>query len=197
MSRLAHLACLACLAPALVLPLAAQHPQAGPSARAAGSRGAAAATALRAARLLRAPHRGGFVFVNPATVSFNATDPASQAAVPASAPVTIRAFIFRPQANTAWNLGVAAAGANFTGGASPIPVSAVTYTSTGTITGGTLTTPSGPTPLSATGATVASGAESSGFLLLAQVTCNFIFHDSWNYVPGTYSQTVTFTLATP
>lgn len=197
MPRFSHPASLAFLAAFLVLPLAAQHPQAGPSARASAARGVAAATALRAARMLRAPRQGGFVFVTPAAVSFNATDPASQADVPASAPVTIHAYIFAPQANTAWNLGVAAAGPDFTSGPSPIPVSAVTYTSTGTITGGTLTTPSGSTPLSATGATVASGVESGGFLLMAHVTCNFIFHDSWNYVPGTYSQSVTFTLATP
>ncbi|MGH9527531.1 MAG: hypothetical protein ACRD2F_12715, partial [Terriglobales bacterium] len=61
---------------------------------------------------------------------------------------------------------------------------------------GTVTTPSSPTPLSTTATTVASGAEGTSRIFLAQVTCNFVFDDSWNYVPGTYTQTVTFTFAT-
>ncbi|MGH9489697.1 MAG: hypothetical protein ACRD17_04230 [Terriglobales bacterium] len=201
MSRFTHLAFLAFLAPALALPLAAQRAAVqggGPAGRATVSRPRAAATALRAARRLRRGGGGGQIFITPTAVSFNATDPASQPAVGASAPVQARIFVSGPSATTSWSLSVSAASADFTGGGSTIPVSAVTYASTGTVKSGngTVTTPSSPTPLSTTATTVASGAEGTSRIFLAQVTCNFVFDDSWNYVPGTYTQTVTFTFAT-
>ncbi len=199
-----HLAVLCALA--LAVPALAQRGgRAGPGVRPGGatvaSHGVAAATAARAARMLRGGGRGGRgrIFVTPNAVSFNATDPASQPLVPGSASVAIRLMIFRPAANTNWTLSLAANAASFTGGPTGIPVSAVTWTSTGTVAGnnGTITTPNGSTALSATAATTASGTEGTGFLFSANVTCNLVFHDSWNYAPGTYSQTVTFTLATP
>ncbi|MGH9526759.1 MAG: hypothetical protein ACRD2F_08800, partial [Terriglobales bacterium] len=171
---------------------------AGPAGRVAVSRGLPAATALRAARRLRRGHGGGRVFLTPTAVSFDATDPASQPAVSASAPVQAQIFVFGPSATAGWSLSVSAASADFAGGGSTIPVSAVTYASTGTVKSGngTVTTPSSPTPLSPTATTVASGAEGTSRVFRAQVTCNFVFDDSWNYVPGTYTQTVTFTFAT-
>ncbi|MGH9491571.1 MAG: hypothetical protein ACRD17_13740, partial [Terriglobales bacterium] len=176
MSRFTHLAFLAFLASALALPLAAQRAPvqgAGPAGRATVSRPRAAATALRAARRLRRGRGGGQIFITPTAVSFNATDPASQPAVSASAPVQARVFVFGASATAGWSLSVSAASADFTGGGSTIPVSAVTYASTGTVKSGngTVTTPSSPTPLSPTATTVASGAEGTSRVFRAQVTC--------------------------
>ena len=199
-----HLAVLCALA--LALPALAQRggrtqPGGRPGGATAVSRGVPSATAARAARMLRGPRPGGQgrIFVTPNAVTFNATDPASQPLVPGSAAVAVRLMIFRPTANTNWTLSLAANAANFTGGPTAIPVNAVTWTSSGTVSGnnGSVTTPNGSTPLSATAATAANGSVGSGSIFSANITCNLVFHDSWSYAPGTYSQTVTFTLATP
>lgn len=159
-----------------------------------------AALAARRAILAAARFGSGSLTVTPAEVDFNASNPTLQPVVPATTPVRAYVSVTTPKGKQAhWSLSVRAMGPSFNSGAGAIPVSAVTWVTTGSLLSGdgTVRPRAGAATLATTRVVTARGTEGTVAPFQALVTCNFRFHDSWTYVPDTYMQSVLFTLAAP
>lgn len=137
--------------------------------------------------------------VAPGLVTFQGTNPSTTPVVAGSSPVQADITITGPRPTHTWTLTVAAQGPTLNSGAATIPVSAMTWTSTGQVLAGTGTVNAvaGPQTLSTANNLVASGSEGGRDPFQARVTVSFSFTDSWSYSVDTYSQTVLFTLTAP
>jgi hypothetical protein len=120
-----------------------------------------------------------------ATLSFPDADPDSAPSIPASGgPLSITAKA-RTTVGSTVTLSVQASG-DLQSGLDSIPISRISWTATGTgFVGGTLSAASAQT----VGTWVSSGSWSG--------TQSYVMTNSWNYVAGTYSATLTYTLTAP
>ena len=146
----------------------------------------------------RSPSQGTLV-LTPTTLLFNASNPALQPTVTATTPVQAYVTITNGRRRAAWTLQISAQGPDLVAGGATIPVSAVAWSASGSVLSGdgTISAQGGSTPLATTAVIAAQGLEGRASPFEALVTCNFSFQDSWNYVPGAYTQTLLFTLAAP
>jgi hypothetical protein len=124
------------------------------------------------------------LLVQPATITFASSDPDTVPIISAP-PVRVTYIVGGPAARP-WTITIRAGGALISG-ASTIPISNVSW----------IATPSPPFrsgTLSTTAQTLATGA---GTAALHRGDVTFRFVNSWNYIVGAYSQTITFTLSSP
>lgn len=124
--------------------------------------------------------------VSPATITFNATNPATVPVVAGSAAATATWTALSVFDNGNWSLTVQAAAPTFTN-CSWVPVSAVTVTCASASVGGIGGTAScaGAFPLSTTPQTVASGSVGGVVSYNYSVTINYTLADSWKYIAET------------
>lgn len=124
---------------------------------------------------------------SPATITFNATNPATSPTDSGSSASTITFTTKGGSHARAWTVQVEATSANFGGGCpSTVPVTQVIVTCGSAIVGGGgggTGGCSGPFNLSTAFQTVASGTESTTNGATYTVTINFTFTDSWAYLP--------------
>jgi hypothetical protein len=112
--------------------------------------------------------------VTPATITFTAPDPDTNATVAGSASASLKFTL--AMGKTAWSVAVSSPG--FTNCAT-VPVSAVTATATCTTTSGTSSCSNGA--LSAAGTTIASGTKANPASAFT-ITIAFTLADSWTYI---------------
>jgi len=119
------------------------------------------------------------------TLSFPDADPDTTAAIPASGgPLTLTAKA-RTAIGSTITLSVQAS-ADLQSGLDTIPISKIAWTATGPgFVDGVLSSAAAQ----AVGAWVSSGSWSG--------TQSYVLSNSWDYVPGTYSATLTYTLTAP
>lgn len=141
----------------------------------------------------------GSLVISQPSLTFAASNPSASPVIPANSPVSAFISITGARPSRTWTLDVKALGPNLVSGSDTIPVNNVSWTATGTMTAGngSITVTTGPVPLSTNVVTTASGSEGNRDPFTATVTYNFSFADSWDFVPGTYAQTVQFTLTAP
>ncbi len=120
------------------------------------------------------------VTVNPATVSFTATNPNSAPVVAGSATSTV-SWVYAPSGKGPWKLTVQAAGGSFSN-CSTVPVSAVTVScATVAVNHGGSGSCAGPFPLSPSAQNVAAGNLQPNSDTVT-ITLNFTLADSWKYI---------------
>lgn len=130
------------------------------------------------------------VTVTPSTISFDATNPATNPAVQGSATAVVQWTL---GSGNKWMIQVQAATPTFTN-CPQIPVSAVTVTCTSIGNGGTASC-AAPFPLSTTPLTLANGSKGGPNYT---VNINYILSDSWKYlVASSCSLSLTYNVQFP
>lgn len=200
--RRAALLALACAAFAPAVALAQRARPAAPSAALPASAPRGWVGPARAGRRIpAAPWFGPATLTLSTTqLTFTATDPAAQPLVPANQPLLITFSVPFPLGPwVRWSLSLRARRANFTAATGTIPASAVTWSSATTVLSGNGTAAgnAGAAALTTRRRAVARGREGSAAPFSVLVTCNFVFHDSWTYAPGAYTDQAVLTLAAP
>ena len=130
----------------------------------------------------------------PSPITIAASDPDTNPTPSASA--TLRWTQNSATTNRTWNVKVTAP-ASFPG-CSTVPISAVTVTcdsaSASNTNGGWTGTCAGPATLNTTGVTVASGNEGNSSSRNVTVNLHYTLADSWRYIGGSCSLTLTYTV---
>jgi len=138
--------------------------------------------------------------VSPSAVHFAASNPVG-GPVAGDSPLTTSFTLTNTTNKNTWTLTIQALGANLAGtGGGTIPVGAISYTATGSMTAGggqaSLNINNASGVLSTTAVQTASGFEGNK-TFQGQVVYTLAFTDNWNYIPDTYTQTVALTLTAP
>ena len=122
--------------------------------------------------------------VNPATITFSATNPGTVPVVTGSSTATASWTARGSGGTNVWTLTVRAAALTFTN-CGTVPVSAVTVTcSAASISGGGTASCAGSFPLSTTAQTVASGRDTNNNRNYS-ATIGFTLADNWKYIAET------------
>jgi hypothetical protein len=130
------------------------------------------------------PSQAQLLLVQPSTISFPSSDPDTVPVI-AAAPIRVSYIAQGSRANP-WTITIRADGPSLVSGASTIPVSNISWTST-------------PNPPFRNGtlSTVAQILATGSGINVDRGDVTFRFTNSWNYTVGTYTQTITFTLSSP